>query len=111
MMLKFLTAGESHGRCLLGILEGLPSGLTVKKAVIDRELARRQKGYGRGARMKIEKDKAEILSGLKKGKTLGSPLAILIKNRDYRIDTLPSINRPRPGHARGRCWSLARPSR
>ena len=75
-MLKFLTAGESHGKCLVGILEGLPSGLKVDKAEIDKELARRQKGYGRSLRMKIEKDRVEILSGLRKGKTIASPISL-----------------------------------
>lgn len=98
-MLRYLTAGESHGRCLVGILEGLPLGLKLNKREIDQELARRQKGYGRGARMKIEQDKAEVLSGLRKGKTIGAPLALLIKNRDYKIDVLPSVECPRPGHA------------
>ncbi len=98
-MLRFLTAGESHGKCLLGILEGLPAGLKIDKKEIDKQLARRQKGYGRSARMKIEKDKIEILSGLRKGKTIGSPLALLIKNKDFKIDALPSIDCPRPGHA------------
>jgi len=98
-MLRFLTAGESHGKCLVGILEGLPAGLTVDKGEIDQELARRQKGYGRGGRMKIEKDKVEILCGLRKGKTIGAPLALLIKNKDFRIDSLASVISPRPGHA------------
>ena len=98
-MLKFLTAGESHGKCLVGILEGMPADLKIEEAEINRELSRRQKGYGRGGRMKIEKDKVEILSGLRKGKTIGSPIALLIKNRDFKIDTLPSIACPRPGHA------------
>lgn len=98
-MLRYLTAGESHGRCLVGILEGLPFGLRLNKREIDQELARRQRGYGRGARMKIEQDKTEILSGLRKGKTIGTPLALLIKNRDFKIDVLPSIDCPRPGHA------------
>ena len=98
-MLKFLTAGESHGKCLLGILEGMPAGLKVDKQKVNQELARRQKGYGRGGRMKIEKDKVEILSGIKKGKTIGSPLALLIENKDFKIDVLPSLSSPRPGHA------------
>lgn len=98
-MLRFLTAGESHGKCLVGILEGMPSGLKIEKVKIDQELARRQKGYGRGLRMKIEKDKVEILSGLRKGKSIGSPIALLIKNKDFSIDSLPSVVCPRPGHA------------
>ncbi|MBL7084486.1 MAG: chorismate synthase [Candidatus Omnitrophica bacterium] len=98
-MLRFLTAGESHGKCLTGILEGLPAGLAVNKREIDRELARRQSGYGRGMRMKVEKDKVEILSGLRKGRTIGSPLSLLIKNKDFKIDVLPAVTSPRPGHA------------
>ena len=98
-MLTFLTAGESHGKCLTGILEGMPAGLRINRGQINRELARRQKGYGRGGRMRIEKDKVEILSGLRKGKTIGAPLSLLIENKDYRINVLPSVVCPRPGHA------------
>ena len=98
-MLQYLTAGESHGRGLVGILQGLPAGLKVKSIEINRELARRQKGYGRGARMKIEKDKAEILAGLRKEKTIGAPIALLVANKDFKIDNLPSLFLPRPGHA------------
>lgn len=98
-MLKFLTAGESHGRCLVAILEGMPAGLKVSSQNIDVELRRRQSGYGRGMRMKIEQDKAEILSGVRKGLTIGSPIAVLIENKDKRIDELPSVSSPRPGHA------------
>ncbi len=95
----FLTAGESHGRCLLAILEGMVSGLPINEDAINRDLARRQTGYGRGGRMSIEKDVAEILSGLKDGRTLGSPITIRIPNQDFKIDTLPQVTRPRPGHA------------
>jgi chorismate synthase len=98
-MLRFLTAGESHGEALIGILEGMPSGLKIDARDIDEELKRRQKGYGRGARMEIENDHARILSGLIKGITIGSPIAIIIKNRDFSIDKLPGIRNPRPGHA------------
>jgi len=98
-MLRYLTAGESHGECLAGILEGLPSGLKISKSDIDQELARRQKGYGRGARMKIEKDKVQVRAGLRKGKTIGSPLALSIKNRDFKINSLGAVLCPRPGHA------------
>lgn len=98
-MLRYLSAGESHGKCLVGILEGLPLGLKIDKREIDQELARRQKGYGRSNRMKIEKDKVEILAGLSKGSTTGAPLALLIKNKDYKINLLASISCPRPGHA------------
>jgi chorismate synthase len=85
--------------CLVGILEGLPSGLSIDKRKIDRELARRQKGYGRSERMKIEKDRVSILTGLKKGKTIGSAVALLIKNKDFKINILPAVYCPRPGHA------------
>lgn len=98
-MLRYLTAGESHGKCLVGILEGLPAGLMISKKQIDQELARRQKGYGRGGRMKIEKDKVEILSGVRKDKTIGSPVSLLIKNKDFKINSLPAVSSPRPGHA------------
>ena len=98
-MLRFLTSGESHGSCLVAILEGMVSGLKVNKAAIDHELKRRQCGYGRGGRMSIEKDTVEILSGLRQGVTLGSPIALRVNNRDFKIDELPVIKRPRPGHA------------
>lgn len=98
-MLRYLTAGESHGEALMAILEGLPSGLKVEKEKIDAELARRQVGYGRGARMRIEKDSAQIISGLYKGSTIGSPVGILIENSDFSIEKQPEILNPRPGHA------------
>lgn len=98
-MLRYLTAGESHGEALLAILEGLPPGLAVKVARINQELRRRQSGFGRGERMEIEEDKVEILSGLKKGITLGSPIALLVRNRDFGIERLPRVTFPRPGHA------------
>src|SRR3954467_3409731 len=115
-MLRFLTAGESHGRALVVILEGLPAGLTVDVDAIARELRRRQGGYGRGQRMKIESDRAEILSGVRAGATLGSPVAMSIENRDwpnwqYTMRTSEEapegaggarrapVTRPRPGHA------------
>ena len=81
--LKFLTSGESHGKGLLGILDGIPAGLELSKEYIDKQLARRQKGYGRGGRMKIEKDQAEIWGGIRHGKTLGSPVGLLITNKDW----------------------------
>jgi len=81
--LRMLTAGESHGRALVGILEGMPSGVPVVKEKIDLQLKRRQAGFGRGGRMKIEGDKVEILSGIRFGKTMGSPIALLIENRDW----------------------------
>jgi chorismate synthase len=118
--LRFLTAGESHGRTLIGILEGIPSGLPVSVKDIDRDLKRRQSGHGRGARMKIESDHAEILSGVRWGKTIGSPMTLSIANKDWKNwqDVMSSefvnlgqkssesqnlrieaVTRPRPGHA------------
>src|SRR3954468_15538109 len=82
-MLRFLTAGESHGRALVVILEGLPAGLAVDVDAITRDLRRRQGGYGRGRRMAIESDRADILSGVRAGETLGSPVAMTIENRDW----------------------------
>ena len=81
--LRFLTAGESHGPALVGILEGLPAGLPLEAADLDRDLGRRQQGYGRGGRMKIEQDRVEILSGVRFARTLGSPLAVVIRNKDF----------------------------
>jgi len=98
-MLNYLTAGESHGAALIAILEGIPAGLRLDDNKINYELKRRQSGYGRGRRMQIEKDKAEVLSGVKKGLTLGSPIALLIKNKDFTIEKLAAISCPRPGHA------------
>ena len=99
-MLRYLTAGESHGLCLLAIVEGMPAGLSVEVGAIDEELRRRQLGYGRGARMTaIERDHVEILSGLRRGSTVGSPIALRIANKDTSIDKLPVVTRPRPGHA------------
>lgn len=97
--LRYFTAGESHGQCLVGVLEGLPAGLKLDSAAVNRDLARRQKGYGRGGRMKIEADEAEILSGMRRGETIGSPVALMIKNRDFKINELPPVTKPRPGHA------------
>src|SRR5436309_10215278 len=115
MTFRFTTAGESHGRGLVGILEGIPAGLPVSAADVDAELKRRQGGYGRGARMKIESDRIEWLSGVRAGETLGSPIAMLIWNRDWEhwqdimapeADAAPDpqgrrrqVTRPRPGHA------------
>ncbi len=117
-MLRFLTAGESHGPALLGILEGMPAGVPVSAECIDAELARRQGGYGRGGRMKIEQDRVEILAGVRHGFTLGSPVGLLIRNRDWAnweavMSPAPpqegagpgpsikerAVTRPRPGHA------------
>lgn len=108
-MLRYLTAGESHGKSLVTILEGVPSNLKVDPAKIDEELKKRQAGYGRGKRMDIEKDRVQILSGMRGGKTLGSPISLLIPNKDWEnwkliMDPIkPSkgggVTRPRPGHA------------
>jgi chorismate synthase len=110
-MLRFSTAGESHGESLVALLSGLPAGVPVDQAFIDRDLWRRQQGYGRGGRMKIEKDSAHIVSGVRHGKTIGSPIAILVANRDWQNwqEILPvetgdpekhkQVKSPRPGHA------------
>src|SRR5512144_3182227 len=83
-MLRFTTAGESHGQALVAILEGIPAGVPLLAADVDVELARRQQGYGRGRRMQIERDTAELLSGVRAGETIGSPIAMLIRNRDWK---------------------------
>ncbi len=83
-MLRFETAGESHGECLVATLTGLPAGVPVSLAAVDRELWRRQQGYGRGGRMKIETDHAEIVAGVRHSQTIGAPIAILIRNRDWQ---------------------------
>jgi chorismate synthase len=112
-MLRFETAGESHGECLVATLTGLPAGVPVDLDKINRELWRRQQGYGRGGRMKIETDRAEIVSGVRHSKTIGSPIAIIIRNADWKnwTEALPvedidggedkkkPVTRPRPGHA------------
>ncbi len=109
-MFRFLTAGESHGPCLTIIVEGLPAGLSVEKAIVDADLRRRQGGYGRGGRMKIEKDAIAFLAGVRHGKTLGSPITMQIENRDWvnweeRMSAEPieaeveAVTRVRPGHA------------
>src|SRR5512143_2638916 len=101
-MLRFLTAGESHGQALIGIVEGLPAGLPVTQDAIDRDLARRQIGVGRSARMRIEKDRVQVLSGLVNGETIGAPVALKIENLDYanwKEKTIPPQTVPRPGHA------------
>ena len=110
MGLRFVTAGESHGPGLTAIVEGLPAGLKLDRAALDRDMARRQLGHGRGGRMKIESDAVEIRSGVRHGRTLGSPIAILVANRDYanweqRMSPWPvdaeveEVHLPRPGHA------------
>src|SRR5262245_22430166 len=115
-MLRFLTAGESHGQALVAILEGVPAGLALDFDLITHELRRRQTGYGRGGRMAVESARARPLSGIRHGHTLGSPIALLIPNKDWEnwqrtmavegepdanvsgVDR-PTVTRPRPGHA------------
>ena len=108
--LKFLTAGESHGRGLLGILDGMPAGLEISEDYIGVHLARRQRGYGRGGRMKIEKDRAEIWCGVRHGESLGSPIGLIVRNKDWENwtkkmsvtpvkDEIRKVTLPRPGHA------------
>src|SRR6266480_7982419 len=112
-MFRFTTAGESHGRALVAIVEGLPAGLPIDINQVNHELWRRQQGYGRGGRMKIEQDQIEILSGVRHGLTLGSPVALMIENKDWanwtevmatdHRELAPEksrrLKRPRPGHA------------
>lgn len=100
--LRFLTAGESHGRALVAIVDGVPAGLPLSPEDIERDLRRRQVGYGRGGRMAIERDTAEILSGISRGRTIGSPVSLLLSNRDWenwRSTDWPRLTVPRPGHA------------
>jgi len=113
LMLRFETAGESHGECLVATLTGMPAGVPISLETINRELWRRQQGYGRGGRMKIESDRAEVVAGVRHSRTIGSPIAILIRNRDWAnwTEILPvedtegserpskPVTRPRPGHA------------
>jgi chorismate synthase len=112
-MLRFETAGESHGQCLVATLTGLPAGIPISLDFLNRELWRRQQGYGRGGRMKIETDRVEIVAGVRHSKTIGSPIAIIIENKDWKnwTEALPvedidgaedkrkPVTRPRPGHA------------
>src|SRR6204780_2522527 len=110
-MLRYFTAGESHGEALVAFLSGMPAGLKINQTFLDRELWRRQQGYGRGGRMKIERDSAHILSGVRQGLTIGSPISLQLENRDWRNwqESLPvgegdpakhkRVASPRPGHA------------
>src|SRR5215813_2091804 len=115
-MLRFLTAGESHGKALVTILEGMPAGLAIDFDAVTADLRRRQTGYGRGRRMLIESDRAEALSGVRHGETTGGPIALLIPNKDWENwqrtmhveaempenasgSDRPAVTRPRPGHA------------
>ncbi|MBN1453234.1 MAG: chorismate synthase [Anaerolineales bacterium] len=102
MPLRFLTAGESHGPALTAILDGMPAGLSLDASIIDHELARRQKGYGSGGRMKIEKDTVQILGGVMAGETTGAPIALLVENADHvkwKGKAIEPLTAPRPGHA------------
>ena len=110
-MFRFETAGESHGECLVATLTGLPAGIPIALDAINHELWRRQQGYGRGGRMKIETDRASMVSGVRHGRTIGSPIAMIIANADWKnwTESLPveegdpakhkPVSRPRPGHA------------
>ena len=110
-MFRFITAGESHGEALVAVVSGMPAGVAVEQSFVDHELWRRQQGYGRGGRMKIERDTAHIVSGVRQGKTIGSPIAILLENNDWKNwqESLPvgegdpakhkKVASPRPGHA------------
>src|SRR5712672_2751117 len=112
-MLRFETAGESHGECLVSILTGLPAGVPVSLDAVNHQLWRRQQGYGRGGRMKIETDRAQLVSGVRHSQTIGSPIAVLLENKDWKnwTEALPvedidgaedkkkPLTRPRPGHA------------
>ena len=97
--LSYKTAGESHGRTLLALVEGLPAGVTIDKPLIDAELKRRQGGYGRGGRQRIESDQVDILTGVRRGQSTGAPVALQVVNKDSRLDETPAVYRPRPGHA------------
>ena len=97
-MLRYWTAGESHGKTLLALVDGFPAGVLVDTDLIDFELKRRQGGYGRGGRQRIETDKVDVRTGIWKGTTLGSPIALEVINRDYKLERLDDLPRPRPGH-------------
>jgi chorismate synthase len=97
-MLRYWTAGESHGKTLLAIVDGFPAGVTVDTDLIDRELKRRQGGYGRGGRQRIETDRVEVMTGVWNNVTLGSPVALQVINKDFKLNRLEDLQRPRPGH-------------
>ena len=110
-MLRYLNAGESHGKYLLAILEGVPAGLPLTSEIINQDLARRQKGYGRGGRMRLEEDRVEFACGVRKGMALGNPIGLMIANKDWEnwkdvmavepgpVPQEKVVTRPRPGHA------------
>jgi len=97
-MLRYWTAGESHGKALLALVDGFPAGVELRAEEIDAELFRRQGGYGRGGRQRIETDKVDIKSGVWQGKSIGSPIALEVVNKDYKLERLGDLERPRPGH-------------
>ncbi len=97
-MLRYWTAGESHGKTLLAIVDGFPAGVELDTEIIDVDLSLRQGGYGRGGRQRIENDKVEILTGIWRGRSLGSPIALQVINRDYKLERMDDLDRPRPGH-------------
>ena len=98
-MLEYITTGESHGSCLVAVVQGFPAGVHLNVDAINHQLARRQQGYGRGGRMTIERDTVRIVAGIRKGETTGAPISMVIDNKDYSIDRLPPVYCPRPGHA------------
>ena len=98
-MLRYWTAGESHGRALIALIDGFPAGMDIDYEMVNVELGRRQGGYGRGGRQKLETDQLEILTGIWQGKTLGSPLTLQVINADFKLERLKELERPRPGHA------------
>ncbi|RKY42201.1 MAG: chorismate synthase [Candidatus Makaraimicrobium thalassicum] len=98
-MLRYMTAGESHGKGIMAVLDGMPAGLAMDEDFINEELSRRMIGYGRGKRMSIEKDRVDIIAGCRRNLTIGSPVGMMIRNRDHSIDELPDVKCPRPGHA------------
>jgi len=97
-MLRYWTAGESHGKALVALVDGFPAGVEIRTDEIDRELLRRQGGYGRGGRQRIETDRVDVLSGIWHGKSIGSPVALQVVNKDYKLERLGDLERPRPGH-------------
>jgi chorismate synthase len=98
-MLRYWTAGESHGKALIAVIDGFPAGLTIDEAFINRELLLRQGGYGRGGRQKLEQDTVDVLTGVWQSTTLGSPITLQVINNDYKLERLKELERPRPGHA------------
>src|SRR4029079_10977182 len=98
LMLRYWTAGESHGKALIALVDGFPAGVTIDVDPINVELRRRQGGYGRGGRQRIETDTVDIRSGIWKGVTLGSPIALEVVNRDDKLERLDDLPKPRPGH-------------